>query len=292
MYRLSPPSVNAVKVFDDCVALIIDESNRSMYKNAKPYINQKYKLYNHLADTNSFNNALDINFQTSKPLSTDDMKYLYNNILIRRSDMRNFRESIRNSAPNNLCPFCGEGIVMEIDHFLPESKFPTLSINPINLVPICRDCNKTKTDYRPDMSIKRFSLMHPYFDSAIEVNWMKAELYKVGFSGTSITFTIDSTMLDELSLGRVQAHVNKLKLFDMYSLKSAQLIEDTGRLLQQFGTDNSLYELKRIVNKLSLQVSEGITNSWKRATYDAIAKADWYLSQYANSEEVSENYDL
>jgi hypothetical protein len=42
-----------------------------------------------------------------------------------------------------VCPLCdGDFNGPEIDHWLPEGKYPALSCHPRNLVPICHDCNK------------------------------------------------------------------------------------------------------------------------------------------------------
>lgn len=52
----------------------------------------------------------------------------------------------------NVCPGCdgappsttADGLVHEdIDHFFPKSKYPFLSIHPLNLTPFCKNCNQT-----------------------------------------------------------------------------------------------------------------------------------------------------
>ena len=59
----------------------------------------------------------------------------------------------------NVCPACdgkppgriGRKSLSELDHFLPKSDYPFLSIHPLNLVPICMECNdlRVKGDQDP-----------------------------------------------------------------------------------------------------------------------------------------------
>ena len=59
----------------------------------------------------------------------------------------------------NVCPYCNRNYIynytdsnnnvyttIELDHFFPISKYPYLALNPFNLIPVCRICNKTKKD--------------------------------------------------------------------------------------------------------------------------------------------------
>jgi len=62
-----------------------------------------------------------------------------------------------------VCPVCdttayftiiqrekGPEVYTDIDHYLPKSKYPHLSIHPFNLVPLCHNCNSgTKGEYDP-----------------------------------------------------------------------------------------------------------------------------------------------
>lgn len=48
-----------------------------------------------------------------------------------------------------------------LDHFYPKSKYPYLSISPLNLIPICSSCNQLKSD----MDILSKPFPHPYYDS-------------------------------------------------------------------------------------------------------------------------------
>ncbi|WP_162987096.1 hypothetical protein [Sphingomonas paeninsulae] len=60
------------------------------------------------------------------------------------------------------CPFCLDGEIYEIDHFLPQAHHHDVVVYPGNLVPICHPCNHIKLELLP--ADARHSLLHPYFD--------------------------------------------------------------------------------------------------------------------------------
>ncbi|MGP6151625.1 HNH endonuclease [Priestia flexa] len=63
------------------------------------------------------------------------------------------RDAVR-SISNDCCCFCGVKVLdskMDIDHYLPSSKFPYLAYCWENLIPTCKQCNQTfKNDFFPN----------------------------------------------------------------------------------------------------------------------------------------------
>ena len=54
---------------------------------------------------------------------------------------------------------CHTSEVDTLDHYLPKSKYPSLSINPLNLIPICNKCNKTKVRIHLAVEKKPYSFI-------------------------------------------------------------------------------------------------------------------------------------
>lgn len=77
------------------------------------------------------------------------------------------------------CTYCNHTMVQALDHFLPESVFKALAVNPINLVPSCDFCNETKWTYSPITLQPNSVLIHPYFDNVRDVNWLKMRIKTV-----------------------------------------------------------------------------------------------------------------
>ena len=72
----------------------------------------------------------------------DDLVDLYNSKFVPKG--RPGREtylSIQQSAPMGRCPLCSQLPVSTVDHYLPKTKYPSISVFPRNLVPACTRCN-------------------------------------------------------------------------------------------------------------------------------------------------------
>lgn len=62
-------------------------------------------------------------------------------------DNEEFLSNYREQMVGKLCPYCGERMrAVDLDHFLPKSQYPLLSIYSSNLVPSCVECNKEKKE--------------------------------------------------------------------------------------------------------------------------------------------------
>jgi hypothetical protein len=71
-----------------------------------------------------------------------------------------YREFSDLNAQMRVCPVCdgtwmeptSTGILGSVDHFLPRSKYPALSVHPFNLVLICETCNEDVKDNKDPLS--------------------------------------------------------------------------------------------------------------------------------------------
>ena len=73
-------------------------------------------------------------------------------------------ESIYRANNQDTCPICDTLLIEtdSIEHFLPKSKYPALSIHPFNLFPSCEKCNHKKGDKDPLLNMKYPYILHPY----------------------------------------------------------------------------------------------------------------------------------
>lgn len=77
-------------------------------------------------------------------------------------------EKLRREHGLLFCPSCGEsGKPGTLDHYLPKSEYPELSVVIANLTPMCSECQGRKgVDYKSATGEKLF--LHPYFDAIDE----------------------------------------------------------------------------------------------------------------------------
>lgn len=204
-----------------------------------------------------------------------DFKALYNNQLSRsNSTARQFYDQIRVSAPNGICPYCGFGNVETLDHFLPKSNYSSLSILPLNLVPSCSDCNKTKND--GPVTFTSIS-SHPYFedDCVIRDQWLHASFTKSSKPIVNF-FAAPPASWPKSTASRI---INHFKMFRLASRYATQAIE---RLIVYAAWINDLVEnetagsLDSFLSRTVLHESSRGQNTWQTALARNIADDDWF----------------
>ena len=108
----------------------------------------------------------------------DDLERVYTEKIARPNAVgRKYYDHILNAGKEQgTCPICETGVVKELDHYLPKSRYPGLAITPANLIPLCSDCNRVggKGGYSP--TTYEETLFHPYFEEPPSYVWLRADL--------------------------------------------------------------------------------------------------------------------
>lgn len=103
---------------------------------------------------------------------------------------------------HNVCPLCeGEIKNPRVDHWISKSDYPSLSLSPENLFPICHDCNSDYKGEKPvyENSATPFSnWFHPYLFSAENEIKLKYENHIVKLFSKNILHQNKVTNLDNL----------------------------------------------------------------------------------------------
>ncbi|TGM04718.1 hypothetical protein EHQ86_11000 [Leptospira yasudae] len=114
------------------------------------------------------------------------------------------------------CVNCFIGNNEELDHFLPQSHFPYLSIFHLNLVPICGVCNKNKGENIPR---KEKDYLHPYFDRIPNTEYLKCRLI-INQNYARAEYYLYDINIRKIA-DRVKEHYKNLKLFDRFKDNAA-----------------------------------------------------------------------
>lgn len=124
-----------------------------------------------------------------------ELKALYEiHMLKKGSDARKIYDILRASAPK--CPLCGIRNVKTLDHYLPKSRYPLLSVNPENLVPACSECNTVKLDKifvcEQDQTLYPYNEASNFYDedwTSANVNTFAGELVFEFYADPPATWT-------------------------------------------------------------------------------------------------------
>jgi hypothetical protein len=187
---------------------------------------------------------------------------------------RTYYEKIKTAAPNQKCPLCGVGTVAVLDHHLPKTKYPNLSIVPENLVPACHFCNDTKKARYPKTVEEQ--TLHPYYDSRLMTTpWLKATLISGGppVFVYSVKPPASWPAVDQKG---VQRHFDVCGLAATFTSNAndelGPLKADLSKVESRWGVPGVQAHLKDRTASYS-----GRPNSWQLAMYKELASNAWFI---------------
>tara|TARA_R110000772_G_scaffold202665_5_gene312972 strand:+ start:40 stop:900 length:861 start_codon:yes stop_codon:yes gene_type:complete len=205
-----------------------------------------------------------------------ELKSVYSTHMVGRAKpARAIYDSLLSRAPLGRCPFCGMGHASTLDHYLPKTKYPQLSVVPVNLVPSCKDCNTGKST--SVSSTAGGQSLHPYYDhqSLVDEQWLYAEV--VHTVPVTIRFFVQAPIhWDDISKLRVQSHFRDFKLAARYSVEASNQIACLRDILSRY---RELLGVEGVRQHLMIEAQASYqqhSNSWQTAMFQALASSGWY----------------
>jgi hypothetical protein len=206
----------------------------------------------------------------------DELIKLYTNVLSRKnSQLRYIYDEIRAGPNGDICPLCSQRTVSTLDHYLEKATFPLYAVTPVNLIPSCSECNKTRsTAHAKSASEQTF---HPYFDSVEDEQWLQANIVEAD-PVTVIYTTLRPSAWTKLKQDRVQAHFRALALGALYATHAAA--EMTGiryALLRIADREGAVGITAHLVEQATSRRA-AFRNSWQGALYAALSTSNWFCN--------------
>lgn len=280
MHNLPLPTVSGTDAFTAVVSTIRSPIERQRYLDAGAIVADCCKHYDGLASESKFENATKENLAVHK-IKEDDMVSLYEKQFVKNQGAKTIRDFVTNSSPNGLCPYCGQGSVHELDHYLPKRPFTGIAVYPANLVPACRDCNRVKSGFRPTPTAS--PVLHPYFDVAFQFRWLYATIVEQPDGKPAAEFHVQVEDSRASLLSRIDSHMRVFHLYDRYRVLASQSLNNFEMLMKSaHGYGLNLEQAKRHLMLTAYQQSGGRKNSWELAIHEAMAGDEWYLTTYLN----------
>ena len=174
MRHLVKPEFDVKKIVEECSEHYRDDNKKQRFKENSEYIQKMSQEYDTHANSGDWI-AITREDMVNGIINAADMKNLYEKKFVAHPEIRQkYYDKILSLAKGGRCPICGIGQVSNLDHYLAKSIYPTYTVTPINLVPVCRDCNF----YKFDKSIRENddAPLHPYYEDVDDLEWLCAKI--------------------------------------------------------------------------------------------------------------------
>ena len=276
MKKLSKPGFNVDDVVLSCVESIRNRSLANRLVRAIPVLAKEeaaYASHGRRGMLHRIKGSEDVNGS----LSAKEMAKLYKGTLSRSgSESRRLYDRIKMSSPMGICPLCNQRVVSTLDHHLPKTSHPGLSLTPLNLVPACSDCNKEKL-HRVAKRVEDQTL-HPYYDDVDTDRWLHASVQESAPPAV-LFYVADDCDFDEVTLERVRTHFETFKLAKLYSAQAAAELASIEHLLFRLGKAGGGKKVKKYLKQQANDRLKAAKNSWIAATYSALAESAWFCHE-------------
>lgn len=276
------PLEDPKEVYQACVNSIADEGLRNRLTALENDICIAASDYKQKAKTTKLytippNNCKNEEFALGQ-VTKKELKKVYTSHMVgpTKPARKAYYDVLLSRAPLGKCPFCGFGHASTLDHYLPKTTYPQLSVVPSNLVPSCKDCNTGKSAFVA--TTEETQSLHPYFDHQLFIDdqWLFAKITHT-LPITIIFYVEAPSHWDSISQTRVLSHFNDFKLASRYSVEASTELSYLRGLLsniQPMGTE----PIRELLNSMAETCAEKHKNSWQTAIYQILAASTWYCS--------------
>lgn len=273
MLRLPRPNRGAAEALKACAQSVADSDLRARIFAAEGAIVAASQEFDEAAQRTALH-TLGAHDTVNVNVSAAEMSALYTLRMARKGRKgRAIYDELILAPEHGRCPLCGQRNVSTLDHHLPKASFPALAVTPLNLVPSCSDCNKSKLNLVP-LSAEDEAL-HPYFDDLGDDTWLRADVVEVAPAALTFKIVAPGGWSDILS-ARVGKHFHRMGLPALYaSYAGEELVSIRRQLLSIHDAAGSLAVQEHCLSRAS-SFAATRRNSWQVATYYALGSSAWY----------------
>lgn len=277
MNKIDKPKFRVIDVLTDCIDNMRNESLKKELLDSAD-IFTKCELDFDSRKRNYSLHQIPQNKILSDNINALLLRKLYTDRMLKKNNKaRVYYNSIFISAPNGICPICSQRHVRTLDHYLPKSKFPLLSIVPFNLVPSCNDCNKDKLIDIPTRQEEE--TLHPYYDDVSSDNWLKAKIVDL----KPILFEFYASPPEEWDIllkDRILNHFSTYLLNKLYSIHAIEEFENIKLQITTLFQAGGSILLKQHITECYKSRFATNKNSWQTAFYDCLLNNDQFTNGF------------
>ncbi len=266
--------LNAGEVFDTCISRVRNPGLRARLQGIRPLVVGAAANYDALAAAMQLNQIAPQN--NVGPVTCKEMNKVYTSRMVgKKSPGRDFYDALMSIPRHRKCPFCGLGTANSLDHYLPKTKFPALSVVPDNLVACCMWCQKEKDAYFP--TTPEDQLLHPYFDDWSFDTWLAAEVVQEPVVGYRY-YSAPPENWDQTSKRRLAKHLKELKLPELFASNAGGRMAEFNSQLSRLFEAGGAEAVREHLTELLVSSRNECMNSWTTAMFRASVDSDWFCS--------------
>lgn len=279
--RILPiPIDNQAEIFSLCVNSIKDLNLKARLEAISTHVSDAAQDYLTKGQTYQLYQIPAINLRDEDTViglvTKLELKNLYSHHMVgKEKPARLIYDNVMLSAPLRRCPYCGIGITTTLDHYLPKTRFPLLSVLTLNLIPSCKDCN---TDKRVGFATtEAMQTLHPYFENAsiLTEQWLYARLNEN--TPPSLEYFVSAPLHWNNSLkNRVREHFNSYNLSSRYSVEASSGLAILKNVLDAVWELSGAEGVMQHLQSSASGHARMHLNAWDTAMYQALSTNAWY----------------
>lgn len=274
MKKIDKPDINAKNTFETCISIVGNHDLKNRLSACKDLIEQAEVEYDSKATGNLY--TINPEQNVNGNVTAKELEKVYTFRMVKKDVPGRVIYDKLISAPKlGICPLCAHRLVETLDHYLPKSSFPRLTTSPINLVPSCYTCNRSKLTSTPNSPEEE--TLHPYYDDIEEDEWLSAKVNHT--TPPTISYFVSSPAnWSDLLKERVNNHFVSLSLNKLYSTQAAVLIRSLYHRLNSIYSSLGSHGVRTYLQEEAESRYLDDKNSWQTAFYKAISLDDWFCN--------------
>lgn len=276
MKKICKPIEQVKEVYNVCISKINDDEKKKIMEECIDELVEDEKLYEEKAMRGELSQFPQKEIMCNA-ITIEEMKKVYSYRMVNKKQPgRIYYNKLLNLV--EICPFCGVRDVSTLDHYLPKSKYASIVVTPINLLPVCRDCNINKDTINPVNDGEE--IWHPYYDDFQQFRWLFVCVKQVTPPNIKYYINIPDDLANDKIIKKIKSSFIRLKLGSLYSKNAVKEMKDIEFYMKTLKTNVGISGVKQQLEMMYESFKQNDINSWKVALYENLKDNDWYIEKY------------
>jgi 5-methylcytosine-specific restriction endonuclease McrA len=273
MINLPAPAQSALETYTACISRVQDPILRQRLVDATQAVVDASREFAQAAAGKRLHRIAQ-HTHVAEVVTRDEMEAVYTQRMARKgAPGRPIYDALLSSAPQGKCPLCVHRNVSTLDHHLPKAHYPSLAVAPLNLIPACPECNKSKLAAVPTAAEE--APLHPYFDEIDQDRWLHATVIEE--EPAALRFFVQGPPTwGAVLTARVERHFRALRLGALYATEAADELLSIRHQLHDINARGGPALVRQELVDRAESCRGARRNGWRTATFDAFAASDWF----------------